>query len=468
MAKDVVIGLDIGTTTVKAVATRECGAVVSSYTKRVTSTTGVDGRAVQDPKQLVQAVVDVLKGLSHYCDPQSVKGLALSSAMHSLVLLGKDFQPVTPIMTWSDSRAKAVAQDLRRSSLGPQFYQRTGVPIHAMSPMVKLMWLKDKAGSVFQTFRYIADIKSYVMQQLTGQFVVDSSCAGATGLRNLRTGEWDPVILAELGLAETHLPQIVPPQQLFSMTHPALDEWQHVPLMVGGSDGCLATFASDTGQVETTLTMGTSAAVRQLASTIALDSKGRTFCYELAPQRYVIGAASNNGGNILEWTKELLNRDFTELSQLMERGEIGAHGLRFTPYLLGERSVLMDETAQGDFSPIAFHHGPEDFVRAIGEGLMLNLSRLVTLTETIGQASEQLVVSGGAMNFQPFQRILADILNRPLVERIQEDSSAIGAAKFFYTYTEGVDRWQCVNPYELTLEANPLAHETYQRLGLVP
>lgn len=468
MKEEVVIGLDIGTTTVKALAVTDEGEVTASYAKTISAVYGEGGSCIAEPYQLLEAVVDVLKGIGHFCPTQSIKGLSLSSAMHSGMLLDENFKPLTPLLLWSDSRSKEVAKAMRKSAIGRQFYRQTGMPIHAMSPMIKFIWAKDQYKQAFQQYRYLAGIKSFLMEYLTGYFVVDQACAGATGLRNLYQRQWDKAILAEVDMDIDSLPRLVDSTKVYPLSCPDLPEWESIPVMVGASDGCLATFASYNGQVETSLTVGTSAAVRQMSSRIALDDKGRTFCYELTQGLYVIGAASNNGGNVLQWARKLFNRDFTDLCQLMKKGEIGAHGLSFTPYLLGERSLVMDEMVKGEFLHVSIKHQIEDFMRAIGEGLMMNLARMVALTEEVGEKSDQLVISGGAMRFQPLKQILADLLNRPLIERIQEDSSAYGAAKFFYAYTEGLNEWRKQSACQLSTHPNLEAHESYCRLGKLP
>src|SRR5215216_6715543 len=134
----------------------------------------------------------------------------LSSAMHSVLPIDKNGVPLGNAMVWSDNRAKKEAQDLKNSPLGEVLYNATGTPIHPMSPLNKITWLKTNDHDRFKQTQKFLSIKTYIIQQLTGEYIIDYSLASATGLLNIHTLNWEKDALKLAGIVEDQLPTLVP------------------------------------------------------------------------------------------------------------------------------------------------------------------------------------------------------------------------------------------------------------------
>ena len=302
-----VIGCDIGTTNVKTTAFDcETGAIYATHSEGYPMQHPQSDRSEQDPDEIYTALCKCVHTV-HIASKQQgrIVGISFSAAMHSVLALDKNGKKLTNLIIWADNRSAAIADALRSSSEGFKMYQNNGTPIHAMTPACKLLWLKEKEPTIFDSAAKFIGIKEYIIYKLTGSFLVDFSIASATGLFNIVEKKWDAFTLEYIGLPEAKLPKAVSPyhQEILGDGNdfgvPA-----GTPLVMGASDGCLANLGS--GSIDTTsmtVTIGTSAAARVSSPKPYLDDKMRTFCYILDEETYIIGGPSNNGAVVFEWLK---------------------------------------------------------------------------------------------------------------------------------------------------------------------
>lgn len=372
MKQSYFIGLDIGTTSTKAIVFTASGAVRGTGNIDYPLLVPKASWAEQDPETIFAAVVAALKQAIEQADigQNEIGGIGFSTAMHSLIAVDAHGNPLTNSIIWADNRSAAQAERLKEEGVGHSIYLATGTPIHPMSPLPKIMWLKENQPDISQkTAKYIS-IKEYVIYRLFGQYVVDYSIASATGLFNLRKLDWDDDALQVAGITKQHLSEPVPTTHILRGMKVRYAEEigldPDTPFVVGASDGVLANLgigAIDNGQVA--ITIGTSGAVRTVVPEPITDPKGRTFCYLLTENHWVIGGPSNNGGIMLRWfrdefswpevekAKQLGVDPYDVMIQAAEHVRPGADGLLFLPFLSGERAPYWNAQARGSFSASA-------------------------------------------------------------------------------------------------------------------
>ena len=182
------LGVDIGTTSTKAVLFDETGEHIHQATVEYPLLTSEPKAAEQDPDEIVEAVKLAIKTIVEYlsADISQLTVVSFSAAMHSVLAVDAKGKPLTASITWADQRAEAYAKQLREGN-GQAIYEKTGTPIHPMSPLVKLLWLKEEKASIFEKAHRFVGIKEYVFFHLFGEWVVDHSIASATGLFNMYT-----------------------------------------------------------------------------------------------------------------------------------------------------------------------------------------------------------------------------------------------------------------------------------------
>ncbi|MEC0213830.1 gluconokinase [Paenibacillus ehimensis] len=441
------IGVDIGTTSTKAVLFEESGKVVTKADEEYPLYMPTSSIAEQDPDRIFRAVVQTLKRVMKQsaARPEQVLFVSFSSAMHSVIVVDAEGKPLTRCITWGDNRSADWAERLKRDMNGHEIYLRTGTPIHPMSPLSKLLWLRHDHQELFQNAGKFVSIKEYVFAKLFGEYVVDYSIASATGLMNLRKLDWDEEALDVAGVSRNQLSRLVPTTYALTGMNAVYAEETGLagstPFIVGASDGVLSNLgmnAIEPGVVAATI--GTSGAIRTVIDHPSTDPKGRIFCYALTEKHWVIGGAVNNGGMLFRWARDEFAASEVEtakrlgidaydlLTQIVEKVSPGADGLIFHPYMTGERAPLWNANARGSFFGLTMHHRKEHMIRAVLEGVIFNLyTVLLAMGERIGRP-KKIQATGGFARSSLWRQIMADIFDQEVVVPQSFESSCLGAA----------------------------------------
>lgn len=426
------LGVDIGTTSTKAVAFSETGEVLAIHSSFYSMQHPQEGWSEQDPDEIWEAVLAAVNTVVRQLAPDEPRFVSFSAVMHSLLAVDDAGMPLTPCIVWADNRAAGMAASLRRNEQGTAFYHATGVPIHPMSPLCKLLWLKAEAPELFARAARFVGIKEYIFYRLFGEFVVDTSVASATGLLNLDTLQWDEDVLDFIGLSGDRLSQVVPTDHVL-FRQGAGAQWavpDGTPVVVGASDGALANLG--VGAVERhilAVSIGTSSAVRAVAAGARTDPYMRTFCYHLADGAYIIGGASNNGAVVLQWLKDNVLQTAESYETLLTEAETippGSEGLIFAPYILGERAPLWDASARGMLLGLGIRHTRAHIVRAALEGVVYCLYSIAKALPD-WEGITELRASGGFVQSPLPLQVLADVFNRKVSVSACVESSARGA-----------------------------------------
>jgi gluconokinase len=440
------IGIDIGTTSTKAVLFSKEGEVITSFSKGYPLYSPTPSVAEQDPAEIYQAVVLAIGEVmtKSGIQKEELGFVSFSSAMHSLIAVDANGEPLTKIITWADNRSVKYAEELKNSKTGHELYLRTGTPIHPMSPVTKLMWLKNEHTDIFQKTNKFLGIKEYIFYKLFNDYLIDYSLASATGMFNLKELNWDQEALSIAGVTEEKLPKLVPTthvvQGLSEQMAQEMNIPANTPFIIGASDGVLANLGQNAIKPGVlAVTIGTSGAVRTVTDRPLTDPKGRTFCYALTENHWVVGGPVNNGGIMFRWARDQLGRleiqeaetsgrdSYDLLTEMAEKIAPGADGLIFHPYMAGERAPLWNADARGSFFGLALHHTRDHMVRAVLEGVMYNLySVMLAVQELVGEP-KKIHASGGFVRSKLWRQIMADVFNQNVTIPESFESPSLGA-----------------------------------------
>jgi gluconokinase len=442
----VVIGADVGTTSAKAVAFDATGAAHGAGQAAYPLREPRPGRAEQDPEEVVAATCAAIRDAAREAEAGGARVVAvsLSSAMHGLLGIGGDGAPLTPLLTWADRRAADQADRLRGGPRGPALHRRTGTPVHPMSPLLKLRWLSEREPELFARVPQWGSMKELLLLRLCGELAVDHGIASGTGLFNLGDGRWDDEALAYAGIDAGRLAEPVAPGTTFALRDGAAAELgvpAGTPIVAGGADGPLANLGVGAiGHGAVACSIGTSGAVRVVSDAPRVDDRGRTFCYVLAPGRWVIGGAVNNGGSVLDWCAQALapelaaearaaGRPVAEaLLEAAAQAPPGAGGLLMLPYLLGERAPRWSSLPRGVVLGLRQEHRREHLLRAALEGVCLQLAVVLSSLGDAGVDVRSIRATGGFARSPLWRRILAGAFGRPVGFADSPEGSALGAA----------------------------------------
>ncbi len=442
-----VIGVDIGTSSTKSVLYSDRGKLIEQHAVGYPLNAPTLGAAVQNPEQIFQAVITTVKQVvaKSSVNQSEILCLSFSAAMHSLIVVDSEGKPLTPSLTWADNRSADWADKLKYEYGGHEIYTRTGTPTHPMSPLVKLMWLRESKPELWQQAAKFISIKEYIFWQLFQEYIVDYSIASATGLFNFNSLTWDTEALELAGIKASGLSQLVPTTHILrSLKTEYADEMgiaADTPVVIGANDGVLANLG--VGAIApgiATVTVGTSGAVRATVSKPQTDPQQRLFCYPLTEDYWVVGGAVNNGGITLRWVRDQLADAEIDTAKLLKQNPYdmltaiaatipaGSEGLIFHPYLSGERSPLWDANARGSFFGLALHHNKAHLIRAVLEGVVYNLYLVFQALESITGEVKNIRAAGGFARSPLWRQMLADVFNKEVSIPESYESSSLGAA----------------------------------------
>ena len=432
------VGIDIGTGSTKAVAVDLEGRSVGSSQHYYPVHSPQPGYSEQDPeiifKAFVNCITDVVKAISN-----SPIAISLSSAMHSVIPVNKNGVALAPMITWADSRSEDIADRIKNSEQGADIYKTSGTPIHAMTPLCKIIWIKENQPELFAaTYKFIS-IKEFIWHKLFNAFEVDYAIASATGLFDIIKLDWNPVACNLAGIIRDQLSAPVNTTYKRTTVDTLIAELltieSNTQFIIGASDGCCANLGSYVTEPDVaSLTIGTSGAVRITSKQPVYDYQSMIFNYLLNENTFICGGAINNGGIVMDWLlktfsgkSSLAQTDYELLFEDMANIPAGSEGLIFLPYLYGERAPIWDTKSCGIFFNIKPQHTQTHFLRAGLEGICFALHNVIESVEKSSSVIERIHISGGFINSAIWVQILADITQKQLIAIQQEDASALGA-----------------------------------------
>lgn len=471
----IVLAVDIGTTSTKTLAVDREGNIHGSHSIGYPLHTPSPGYAEQDPVVIYEAVLD---GVAHVMKQgawtaDDIVCVTFSSANHSLILLDAEGRALTPSITWADQRSALQAERLLNDGTGLPIYSRTGTPIHPMSPLVKLIWMREERPELFQSAHLFGGIKEYILNRLFGIMVMDHSIASATGLFNLETLTWDREALLLAGIREDQLPRLVPTtERINGLKKEAADRMglsKETTFIAGAQDGVLANLgigAVDDGVLA--VTIGTSSAVRTAVNRPTIDPEGRLFCYALTQDVWIVGGPSNNGAIVAQWISDRLypGQSMEEIVPLAAASPAGSNGLLFLPLLSGERAPFWDAQAKGVMFGLTLSHTETDMLRAALEGVLFQIAAIVSLMKQSGEMYKEVRASGGFARSTLWCQMMADMLGVPVRVPLSVESSGLGAAQLGLYAMEGCKgtllRWK--ETEGKLYEPDETNHKMYQRL----
>jgi gluconokinase len=439
-ATEVIIGLDVGTTAAKVAAFGVNGAEgeLASALREYRLEQPQTGWQVHDPASVLAGIDSALAECVAGLDEARVVAISISTAMHGLLGLDAQYRPLTPLVTWADSRARGEARELRQQGLARELLHRSGTPVHPMSPLVKLVWFSRHEPELAGQVRWWAGLKDYVLHHLTGELVTELSSASGTGLLNLKSRNWDAKSLDLAGIKAEQLPSVLPTTAVRKLTAQAGRELglpAGLPVVVGAADGPLGNLG--TGAITpgvAGLSLGTSGAVRMVLSEPGFDNEGRLFCYALTDDVWVIGGAVSNGGIILRWAGKTFAPDLVgegpadvAVLRLAAQAPAGSDGLLMLPYVLSERAPLWDPDIAGAYLGIRAHHTRSHFIRAAIEGVCLQLSTIVDSLDTVAPV-QSIRATGRPFRSDLWREVMAATLARPMSVQAEAGGTALGAA----------------------------------------
>ncbi len=437
-ADPILVALDVGSSSVRALAFSRLGEPLGLVCQRpYEPTTTPDGGVEVDAARLVELTGEALDGLVAALGPRigRVTAVATCTFWHTVLGLGPDDRPSTPVYSWADTRSAGAVEALRAKIDEKAYHARVGCRLHTSYLPARLWWLRERDPAAFRATRRWVSFGEYLGLRLFGELRTSVSMASGTGLFDQWARRWDPGILEVLGIAPEQLGPIVDLDQPFRGLRPEFAaRWPGfatVPWLPALGDGaCSNVGAGCTTASRAALMIGTSGAMRVCFEADTVTIPDGLWCYRVDRRRLLLGGSLSNGGSVYAWLTDTLDVPPPKrLEKALQAMEADAHGLTMLPFLAGERSLGWVAAARAAVVGLSLATRPLDIVRA---GLETVAYRFAMIHERLRDACpglREVVGTGGALLASPaWMGIVADVLGVPLTPSAETEGSSRGAA----------------------------------------
>ena len=416
------VGLDVGTTGVKALRISPDGEIVARAEEGYRLSTPQPGWAEQDPEDWWKAAEAALAAVGS----DGVAGIGLSGQMHGLVALDNADRVLRPAILWNDQRTGAECAEIEARFGLRELVQLTGNRALPGFTAPKLLWLRRHEPDVYAGIARVLLPKDYVRLRLVGEHATDVADASGTLLFDVRQRRWSGEVLEGLEIPADWVPAALESTGLSGRTADGL------PVAAGAGDqaaGALGVGVDRPGPLSVVL--GTSGVVFAALPAFAADPDGRvhSFCHAVPDGWHAMGVMLSAAGS-LGWLREVVasGEPPDEVVTEAEPWPPGVEGLTFLPYLAGERTPHVDPAARAAFAGLSLRHDRGALVRAVLEGVAFGLRDSLELLRAIGVEPGSARVSGGGARSELWLRIVASVLELPLERTAAEEGAAFGAA----------------------------------------
>ncbi|HGM9747605.1 TPA: xylulokinase [Proteus mirabilis] len=428
------LGLDLGTSSVKAIIMNEQGDVVASHSIPLTLSRPHPQWSEQDPQAWWQATDEAIKQLSRTQPMEQIQAIGLSGQMHGAVLLDAQQNILRPAILWNDGRS--VKQCLRLAKQYPQFKEITGNLVMPGFTAPKLQWVAENEAEIFCQIAHVLLPKDFLRWKMSGNFASDMSDAAGTLWLDMQKRDWSDELLAATGLSRCQMPTLFEGNQITGYLLPEIaKKWQmkQVPIIAGGGDnaaGAIGVGVYQPGQGM--LSLGTSGVYFVVSEKFLQNSDNavHSFCHAL-PQTWHLMSVILSAASCLDWVCQLTG--ISDVGAMFKEIEQHAHSdssLLFLPYLSGERTPYNNADAKGVFWGLTHQHQRADLCRAVLEGVSFALRQGIEVADKAGQHADNITLIGGGARSEYWRQLLADITGKTLDYRQGGDvGPALGAAR---------------------------------------
>jgi xylulokinase len=413
------VGIDVGTSGVKALAISPDGEVLGRAEVGYPLSTPQPGWSEQDPDDWTRAADAALAQLG--VEPA---GIGLSGQMHGLVCLDADDRVLRPAILWNDQRTGEQCAEIEERIGRERLVALTGNRALPGFTAPKLLWLREHEPETYARIAHVMLPKDYVRLKLTGERATDVADASGMLLLDVAGRRWSSEMLAELELDPAWLPMVVESPTVTGATSSG------VPVAAGAGDqaaGALGVGVDRPGPLSVVL--GTSGVVFAALPGYKHDPEGRAhvFCHAVPDGWHAMGVMLSAAGS-LAWLQGVLAAPYEVLLAEAAEAPAGSEGALFAPYLAGERTPHVDPNARAAIVGLTLRHGRGHVVRSVLEGVAYGLRDSLELLRNLGVSADRGRISGGGARGELWPRIVASVLELPLERTTVEEGAAFGAA----------------------------------------
>ncbi|MFI3324721.1 MAG: xylulokinase [Clostridia bacterium] len=442
--KDILLGIDIGTSACKIVAFETDGTVVTQVTMDYPVYYPKQGWAEQDPNQWWEAICKGLKEVTKIVDSKAIKGIGIDGQSWSAIAIDKDGKVLCNTPIWMDTRSSEICQELKETIGEDVLFAKSGNPLQPMYTQPKVHWYKKHMPEVYNNTYKILQSNSFIAYRLTDAVSQDPSQGYGWNCYDMEKGVWDTELCEKMGINSSLLPNIVPCHQVVgTVTETSAKETGlevGTPVVAGGLDAACGTLGAGVIHSGETQEQGGQAGGMSICMQECKADKALILGAHVVPDLWLLQGGTVGGGGVINWferefghaeretAKATGRSSFAEMDMIAKEIPAGSQGLVFLPYMAGERSPIWDANAKGVFYGIDFSKGRAHFMRAAMEGVAFSLRHNLEVANDAGAPVGVLSSMGGAANSKLWTQIKADITGKKIIVPSSDTATALGAA----------------------------------------
>lgn len=442
-SSSVVLGIDLGTSSVKAVAVDEAGQVLGESSRGYELDCPQEGWREISPALWWKATCDAVRELAARFG-ERVQAVGVTGQMHTLVPLDETGEPVRPALMWNDVRTAALVPELRRAlfSVGENYL--AGL-VSTGSPAANLVWMKHNEPQAFARMASFVIGPDWIVYKLTGSVGTDFCEASTSSLFNLQTQGWSAGACTQLGLPQSIFPQVYGAGEVAGQVGEELASQLGVPAGVpvvrGTGDNPAAALSTGClGQGRTVVSLGTSGVLMARRAAPNYEAKGKNILFSVDGSQVdclVQGSVQSCGSTRAWLSGRLLGSSLDELDASVDPAKAGSGSLLFFPHIGGEKTLFGDASLRGAFTGLSLESSAADVNLAVMEGIAFGFKQLAESMDIALGAGEPVLVVGGGSKSDVWMQVLAEVLAVP-VQRMEGQSGAgLGAALLARAALEG-------------------------------
>ena len=442
MSGSCLLGVDVGTSGVKAILVDESGDVVASATTPLILVTPQPGWAEQDPDAWWQAAISSIRALLESRSEARITAVGIAGQMHSSVFLDGQGDVIRPALLWCDGRTTAECREITESVGGEsKLRDLARNPALEGFTLPKVLWLRNHEPQAFARLSTVLLPKDFIRHRLTGVLATEPSDASATLMFDTAERRWSTEILDAVRLPRSIVPDVGGSAEVLGRVTAEASALTGLatgtPVVGGGADNACG--AAGVGVVmpgEAVASWGTSGTVLAPTSEPIVDPllRAHTFCHVEPNTWYLMGVVLAAGG-AFAWYRDQLARDVAgspDANEYLnaEAAAIspGADGVTFLPYLQGERTPHRDASMRAAFLGLSLAHSRAHLTRAVLEGVCFALRDSLSILQDLGLAPSQMLLTGGGARSTLVRRLQSEVFGLPVCTVNREEGPAYGAA----------------------------------------
>lgn len=432
------MGIDLGTSSVKALITDERGSALGFGQRGYDIRKPRMNYAEQDMERLWDCTVSAIRGALASCPDgaERIAGIGFSGQMHGLVPADRDGRPVRDAVIWADQRSGEEIEDIYRA-IPREEYQ--SVTLNALSTgflIPSLLWVKKREPENFKRIDKVLLPKDYIRSRMCGRFGTDATDASGTAVFDTKGRQWAWDFIRRLGLPAELFPECHEAYEIAGEVTAACAEQtglkKGTPVVYGGGDTPMQALGNGmTGPGYLVSNIGTASQISSVMGEAVHDKAYRTntFCH-VCGNTWMLSGANLSGGVALKWLmREILQMEsYDAMTALAGQVPPGSDGLLFFPCLCGERTPYNDPGARGVYLGLTLGHTRGHLIRSAMEGIVFELKNSLSIFDELGVRYDRIIASGGGAGSRLFLELQADIFGREIYTNAGREQACMGAA----------------------------------------